>query len=47
MIRQIIELLKYDDYYGVSEDIDLAKGKYKAPKGFKEARELIKRRKNG
>ena len=47
MIGLIIELLKYDEYYGVSEDIDLAKGKYKAPKNFGEARKLIKRRKNG
>ncbi len=30
MIKEIVELLKVDDYYGVSERIDIAKGKYKA-----------------
>jgi hypothetical protein len=29
MIKQIIELLKVDKFYGISETIDFAKGKYK------------------
>lgn len=37
MIRQLIELLAADDWYGVSENIDIAKGKYKVPLTFKEA----------
>jgi len=28
MIEQIIALLRVDDFYGVSENIDIAKGKY-------------------
>lgn len=28
MIQQIIALLKVDNFYGVSENIDIAKGKY-------------------
>jgi len=28
MIEQIITLLKVDNFYGVSENIDIAKGKY-------------------
>ena len=37
MIKNIIAMLKISDFYGVSENIDIAKGKYKIPKGFKEA----------
>jgi hypothetical protein len=29
MLQQLIELLKIDDHYGISENIDIAKGKYK------------------
>ena len=37
MIKQILDLLKLDDYYGVSPYIDIAKGKYQAPKTLKES----------
>lgn len=37
MIKNILDLLKLDDYYGVSPYIDIAKGKYQAPKTMKEA----------
>jgi hypothetical protein len=36
MIKNILDLLKLDDYYGVSEYIDIAKGKYQAPKTLKQ-----------
>jgi len=39
MIKEIVELLKVDDYYGVSERIDIAKGKYKAKRNMKELKE--------
>ena len=42
MIKNILDLLKLDEYYGVSPYIDIAKGKYQAPKTMKEA---INRRK--
>lgn len=47
MIRQIVELLKASDFYGVDPIIDIAKGKYKAPENLKEFKESIKRRTNG
>jgi hypothetical protein len=37
MIKQIIAMLKISEFYGVSENIDIAKGKYKIPKSLKEA----------
>ena len=34
MIRNIIDLLNASDWYGISENVDIAKGKYKAPKNI-------------
>ncbi len=39
----IIKLLALDKYYGVSETIDIAKGKYKIPLTLKEGLDQIKR----
>jgi len=39
----IISLLALDKYYGVSETIDIAKGKYKIPLTLKEGLDQIKR----
>jgi hypothetical protein len=47
MIKDIIELLKADDYLNASESIQIAKGKYKSPQSFKECINYIKRRTNG
>ena len=47
MIREVIDLLKADDFYGVDPIIDIAKGKHKAPTKFKEFKESVKRRANG
>ncbi len=47
MIKQLIDLLKADDFYGVNPIIDIAKGKYKAPTKLKELKESVKRRANG
>ena len=44
MIKNIIELLNLQDYYGKSELIDIAKGKYKAPESVKEGYKNVKRR---
>jgi hypothetical protein len=38
-----IKLLKIDDFYGVSENIEIAKGKYKLPSSIKEGLRQIKR----
>jgi hypothetical protein len=35
MIEQIIALLKIDNFYGVSENIDIAKGKYLLSNSFR------------
>jgi hypothetical protein len=43
MIGKIIELLNASDWYGVSENIDIAKGKYKAISNMEEAKQQIKR----
>jgi hypothetical protein len=43
MIKNIIDLLQTSDYYGVSEPIDIAKGKYALPRTITETKNLIKR----
>jgi hypothetical protein len=44
MLKEIIELLKIEDYYGKSELIEIAKGKYKAPETIKEGVKQAKRK---
>ena len=46
MLKNILDLLKLDDYYGVSPLIDIANGKYEAPRTLKEAKNKIKRFRN-
>ena len=41
MLKLIIEMLKYQQI-GVSENVDIAKGKYKLPETFKELKNAIK-----
>jgi chitinase len=43
MIKNVIELLSLSDYYGVSETIDIAKGKNELPNSWKDAFTKIKR----
>ena len=43
MIKDIIDLLSCADWYGVSHNIDIAKGIYKAPKNWSETKDTIKR----
>jgi len=43
MIKHIIDLLNSSEWYIGDEDIDIAKGKYKAPSSFKQMRTNIKR----
>jgi hypothetical protein len=43
MIKTVIDLLNLDEFYGVSKDIDIAKGKYKYPQTLIEAKQLLKR----
>jgi len=43
MIKLIINLLKTDNFYGVSRRIDIAKGRHKIPATIKESKDIIKR----
>lgn len=43
MIKSIIELLQHNEFYGISEDVDIAKGKYQIPKNWKGVKNLFKR----
>jgi len=43
MVKQIIELLNIDDWYGVSEEVDIAKGKYKAIGTVEDMKKQLKR----
>jgi hypothetical protein len=43
MLKEILELLQEGDYYGESEYIEIAKGKYKYPESFSETVKQFKR----
>lgn len=43
MIKNIIDILQRDDYYGISHSLDIAKGKYQIPKTWKDVKNLFKR----
>jgi len=43
MIREIIDLLKTDHFYGVSDRIEIAKGKYEIPLTWKDGLYKINR----
>ena len=45
MIDNIIQLLSMSDYYGQSELIDIAKGKYEFTLDYKKKQKQIKRKK--
>ena len=49
MIKQIIDLLSFDNFYNVSEEVEIAKGKYKMQTtwigGFKQLKRIWKLRK--
>lgn len=45
MIELILKMLDVDEFRGLSENIDIAKGKYKLPTSFREGWEQRKRRK--
>jgi len=43
MIKNILYLLSASDWYGVSENIEIAKGKYAGVKDFKQMKEQLNR----
>lgn len=44
MIKQIIEMMKITEHFGVSENIEIAKGKYKLTDNLKEIYKQEKRK---
>lgn len=44
MIKTIIDLLQTNEFYGVSDNVDIAKGKHAMPYTFKDLGKNIKRR---
>lgn len=53
MIKQIISMLSVDNFYGISENIDIAKGKYAYTTSFRKMNRqerrkiMLKKRNNG
>jgi hypothetical protein len=43
MIKNILDLLQTDTFYGVSTNIDIAKGYYAIPKSFSDGKKQLKR----
>ena len=43
MIKDIIDLLQLSDWYGVSHNVDIAKGMYKAPRNWEDTKEILTR----
>ncbi len=42
----ILQLLSLDNFYGISEEVEIAKGKYKLPLTFKDGFKKLKRARN-
>ena len=40
----VLKLLNIDDFYGVGESVEIAKGKYKMPESLREGLVQIKRK---
>jgi hypothetical protein len=43
MIKDILDILKMNNFYGVSKSMDIAKGKYQIPKTYSDLKNLFKR----
>jgi hypothetical protein len=43
MIKDIIDILQKDEYYGVSRRVDTAKGKYSIPYNWIQLKQQLKR----
>jgi hypothetical protein len=43
MIKDVINLLMMNEYYGISKNVDIAKGIYKIPTSFSDAGKQLKR----
>lgn len=47
MITQIIQLLQSQEWYGVSKEVEIAKGKHQYVHTFKQLKRTIKRKYHG
>jgi len=47
MIKDILDLLNASQWYGVSENVEIAKGKYAGVKDLKQMKEQLKRLRHG
>jgi hypothetical protein len=43
MIKNLIDLLNVDNFYGVSKNVDIAKGLYQKPRTLSDCKDLIVR----
>jgi hypothetical protein len=43
MLKNILDMVSITEFYGISENIEIAKGKYKIPKRIKDVIEQSKR----
>lgn len=43
MIKNLIDLLQEKDFYKVSKDVDIAKGKYQIPRSWSGLKNLFRR----
>ena len=41
MIKNILDLLQHSNYYGISKNIDIAKGYYAIPNSFDSAKKQL------
>ena len=41
MIKNILDILHYDNYYGISKRVDIAKGLYSIPKSFTDGKKQL------
>jgi hypothetical protein len=41
MIKNILDLLQFDNFYGVSKRVDIAKGYYQIPKSFSDGKKQL------
>jgi|TARA_R110002050_G_scaffold70785_1_gene152558 hypothetical protein len=44
MIKNIVDMLKLDDHFGISENVEIAKGKYKLESNLKKIYKQEKRK---
>lgn len=42
-MKQLLDVLQLEDWYGVSQSVDIAKGKYQIPKTWGDVKNLFKR----